>query len=81
VDSAEKTHENRLRRAAERQGLRLVKSSRRDPLALDYSRWMITDPRTGSVVAGTGATGLPSMTLDQVEHWLTDPASRKARAR
>jgi hypothetical protein len=81
VDSAEKTHENRLRRVAARQGFQLVKSSRRDPLAIGYNRWQITDPRTGTVVAGTGVTGLPSMTLDEVETWLTEPASRKKASR
>jgi len=37
-----KVRENRLRRAAGRQGLRIVKSRRRDPLALDYGRFWIT---------------------------------------
>jgi hypothetical protein len=81
MDSAQKTHENRLRRVAARQGFRLVKSPRRDPLAFDYNRWMITDSRTNTVVAGTEVTGRPEMTLDQVETWLTNPASRKAGAR
>jgi len=68
----DKIRENRLRAAAARQGFRLVKSSRRDPLASDYGRWMITDSATSAVVAGAG----PSMTLDQVEHWLTHPDER-----
>jgi hypothetical protein len=36
---SEKVRENRARRAAERQGVRLVKSRRRDPRALDYGRY------------------------------------------
>jgi hypothetical protein len=43
MDQDEKVRENRLRRMAERQGLVLHKSRRRDPLALDYGRWTIVD--------------------------------------
>lgn len=40
-----KVFENRLRAAAKRQGLRLEKSRRRDPRALDYgSYWLIDGP-------------------------------------
>jgi hypothetical protein len=67
---AEKVRENRLRRMAERQGLTLVKSRRRDPRALDYDMWMIVDPTTNVVVAGA-ETGRAAMTIDQVEAWLT----------
>jgi hypothetical protein len=35
----EKVRENRLRRMAERQGLALRKSRRRDPRAIDYGGW------------------------------------------
>lgn len=38
-----KVRENLLRRMAQRQGLALHKSRRRDPLALDFGRWTITD--------------------------------------
>jgi len=41
--SAEKVRENRLRRMAERQGLELRKSRRRDARAKDYGRWYIVD--------------------------------------
>jgi hypothetical protein len=41
--TAEKVRENRLRRMAERQGLELRKSRRRDPRAMDYGRWYIVD--------------------------------------
>jgi hypothetical protein len=67
----EKVRENRLRRIAERQGLRLVKSRRRDPQAWDYGLWMIVDRETKAVVAGTGAAGRPEFTVDDVEVWLT----------
>jgi hypothetical protein len=74
-----KSDEVRVRHVADRQGLRLVKSRRRDPLALDFGRYMITG-LDGTVVAGQGPTGRPSMTLEQAERWLRNPASRK-RAR
>ena len=48
----EKVRENRLRRMAQRQGLRLIKSRVRDPRALDYGRWWITNPDTNAIVAG-----------------------------
>jgi hypothetical protein len=76
MSTSEKARENRLRRVADRQRLRLVKSSRRDPLAWDYGLWMIVDPGTNTVVAGTEVIGRPSMTLDEVEEWLTRPGSR-----
>jgi hypothetical protein len=41
----EKARENLLRRMAERQGLRLVKSGRRDPRALGYGQFAIIDER------------------------------------
>jgi hypothetical protein len=74
-----KSQENTVREAAARQGLRISKSRRRDKLALDYNRWMITG-LDGTVVAGAGPTGLPSMTLEQAERWIRDPASRVEKA-
>lgn len=44
-----KTYENRVRRAAERQGLRLEKSRRRDPRAVDYGTYRLVDPATNTV--------------------------------
>jgi hypothetical protein len=69
--SAEKVREDRLRRMARRQGFQLVKSRTRDWRALDYDRWMVTDPRTSTVVAGA-EPGYPSMTVDDVERFLTE---------
>lgn len=60
--TADKVRENRLRRAAERQGLRLVKSRRRDPRALDYGRWEILN--------GDGRPVTDGLTLDDVEAYL-----------
>lgn len=71
TSEADKVRENRLRRAAERQGLQLVKSRRRDPRAMDYGTYMLTDPATNTVVVGTAATGRSEWTLDDVEDYLT----------
>jgi hypothetical protein len=60
---AEKVRENRLRRAAARQGLTLNKSRRRDPRALDYGLYSLTDNNNVLVVGGCP--------LDQIESWLT----------
>lgn len=68
--TAEKTRETRLRRMAERQGLQLVKSRRRDFRASDYGMYMIVDPTSNGVVAGTAGTGRPNFTIDDVEDYL-----------
>lgn len=63
-----KARENRLRRMADRQGLRLVKSSRRDPFALGYGTFRI-DTKDGQTLIGDRETyGLDP---DAVEQWLT----------
>jgi hypothetical protein len=72
--SEEKVRENRLRRMADRQGLQLVKSRRRDPRATDYGRYALIDPFTNTIVVG--ATERFEFTLDDVEDYLT--AEREA---
>jgi hypothetical protein len=62
--------EKRLRRMAERQGLRLHKSRRRDPRALDYGGYMLSDIYRKTVVLG-GNQHAYSATLDEVEQYLT----------
>jgi hypothetical protein len=57
-----RTRETRARRKAERQGLRLEKSRRRDPDALDYGRYYLVDPEHRMVYSG--------VTLDQIEDYL-----------
>jgi hypothetical protein len=77
VSSVNKTRETRLRRAADRQGLRLERSRRRDPRAIDYDRYWLLDLATGDVMAGASPIGRPAWDLDQVETWLTsDPKER-----
>jgi len=52
-----KVYENRVRRAAERQDLRLEKSRRRDPRAVAYGTYQLVDPHSDSVVASAGPSG------------------------
>lgn len=61
-----KVRENRIRRMAERQGLLLQKSKRRDPKAIDYGGYMLVDARTNSVVLGSTSFAF-SADLDEVE--------------
>lgn len=70
-DSERKVRENRLRRMAERQGLKLEKSRRRDPRATDYGTYRLTDAATGAVEAW-GDSSLYGMTMDDVERSLTE---------
>ena len=69
-DQEYKIRENRVRRAAARQGLRLVKSRRRDPRALDYGGYMLTDLSTGAVVHSSGYNGF-GLKLSDIEAYLT----------
>ena len=64
--SEDKARENRLRRAAERQGLRLMKSRRRDPRAIGYGTYMLVDPNTTAMVARSLPDGY-GLSLDDVE--------------
>lgn len=66
----DKIRENRLRRMAQRQGLKVVKSRRRDPRALDYGGYMIADESTNGVVMG-GYPWAFSASLDDIEDYLT----------
>lgn len=59
--------ENRLRRMAQRQGLALRKSRRRDPRAVDYGGYWLIDVSTDALVAG----GQFGISLDAIEEWLT----------
>jgi hypothetical protein len=56
---------------AENQGLKLIKARRTDPHALDYGRWMLVDPSGRIAPVGVGDDSRPTMTLDEVEAWLT----------
>lgn len=52
-----KVLENRLRRAADRQGLRLEKSRLRDPRAIGFGTYMLTESNA-MVCAGSNGYGL-----------------------
>jgi hypothetical protein len=67
----DKVKENRLRRVAQRRGLVLQKSRRRDPRAMDFGGYMLADARRNVVVAGAEPNAF-SMSLDDVQRWLDD---------
>ncbi len=57
TQTQEKVRENRLRRAADRQRLRIVKSRRRDPRAVDYGKFWVYKTDDELIFGGnTGAT-------------------------
>ena len=65
-----KVRENRLRRMADRQGLKLTRYRRRDPRALDYGLYWLAEVRSNTVV-----TPEKGMTIDEIEDWLTGPST------
>lgn len=73
------SREKRLRRAAQRQGLHLTRSSRRDPRALDFGRWWITDASTGALITPAGSTDVArrGLTLEDIEAWLDTPRDQR----
>jgi hypothetical protein len=79
MDTERKVREARLRRIAERQGLRLQKSRRRDPLALDYDSYQVIDPRSNMVVFGELAGHGFGATLDAIEAYLNKPRADRRR--
>ena len=78
MDQSIKVRENRLRRMAGRQGLRLLKNPRRDPRAIDYGSYMLVDANRVMVADfGWDHAGFPegASRLDDVEAWLTRSGS------
>lgn len=76
MDQSIKVRENRLRRMAERQGLRLLKNPRRDPRAIDYGTYMLVDMNQAAVADfGWDRARVPqgASWLDDVEAWLIGP--------
>jgi hypothetical protein len=59
---------------AERRGLRLQKSPRRDPGAWDYGTYQLADAREGWIVAEQMAGQGYGMSLDDIEEWLNGKA-------
>lgn len=75
MTTAEKSRETNIRRAAERQGLALHKSRRRDPRALGYGSYWLADA-TNTIVypdiaqPRTEARLVDGVSLDEIEAWL-----------
>jgi hypothetical protein len=67
----EKSIENRLRRRARAQGLRLVRSRSRTPEHHEYGTYMLVDPHTNVVVAWGHPSGF-GMTLEEIEQALME---------
>jgi hypothetical protein len=65
----DKTYENRLRRMAQRQGLRIEKSRRRDPRAVDYGGYMLIEASRNELVLGASHHAYDA-TLDEIESYL-----------
>jgi hypothetical protein len=57
MSGTERARENRLRRAAHRQGFLLAKSRRRDARAYGFGMHRLVDEETRTPVAGEHATG------------------------
>ena len=67
-----KISEARLRRMADRQGLILRKSRRRDPEAIDFGLYALVDIESGGTIHPEGVISPYSLTLEDVEAYLTD---------
>jgi hypothetical protein len=67
--AAEKSWENRLRREAARQGLRLEKSRKRNPKAAGFGTYRLVDAGSGAIVASKHGTGW-GLSLREVERQL-----------
>jgi len=62
----DKVRENRMRRMALRQGLRVVKSRRRDSLAVDFGWYNLVDMLTGRVMQPVKEHGFGFESLEDV---------------
>lgn len=69
MTESDKVKENRLRRIAERRGMRLEKSRRRDPKAIDYGGYMLIDTAANAVVVGASPYSY-SASLEDIENYL-----------
>jgi len=68
-----RTTENCLRRVADRQGLRLMKSRSRHPNALDQGRYALIDLSHNGTIHPMLSTGQAcALRLDEVGDWLAD---------
>jgi hypothetical protein len=65
----EKVLENRIRRVAQRRGMKVVKSRRRDSRSVDYGGYMLIDVATNSVILG-GSPIAFSATAEEIDSYL-----------
>ncbi|WP_168706595.1 hypothetical protein [Gordonia paraffinivorans] len=72
-DQQYKVRENRARRAARRQGLRLEKSRARDPRALGYGTYRLVNTINNTVEAHDHTSGY-GLSLDEIEQVLAGEA-------
>jgi hypothetical protein len=70
-DQDYKVLENRIRRAAARQGLRLEKSRARDPRAIGYGTYQLVDMSTNSLTSYGGSSGY-GLSLTEVDRELSN---------
>lgn len=74
MSESSKTRESRLRRAAKRRGLRLIKRRRFDPAAFDYGLYVLVQDSPGADRAAAELfENREGLTLDQVEQQLSQP--------
>ena len=66
-----KVRENRLRRAAKRQGFILERSRRRDERATAYGLYGLRYLDNGGMANPCGVNDIHTWTLDEVEQYLT----------
>jgi hypothetical protein len=72
MDTAEKVRESRIRRMADRQGYKLMRSRARDPRDITYGGYHLVDHQVGGVAFGYGNANRDyAASLDDVEAWLT----------
>ena len=69
----QKVEESRLRRVADRQGYRLIKTRRRDPNAFDYGLYALIDPQHGGTIHPHFVNSPYALTLDEVREYLNQP--------
>lgn len=75
MNTAERTQQQRVRRMAERQGLDLVISRRRDPRALDYGAHYLV--KAGGEHWRSREQVAEFRGLDEVEAWLDTPRDQR----
>jgi hypothetical protein len=73
MDKREKVMEVTARRMAARQGLRLARSRRRDPNAVDYGCYALFNASTDEPVLGVDTNGWYLLTLERAERYLRTP--------